>query len=145
MIEEQELQAIEARENAATKGPWESRFFQAGNSLVDAGPWVAHLSGKPRDIDTSGERAASASFMAHARIDIPKLSTEVRCLQKVLTEGHIEPCNEERDTEHTLATTLRHIAKAIETGTGLGWEDWLIGKADDIDAALPPQIERRRK
>ena len=92
--------------------------------------WVMRIPAQPDDPDLVIDAGLRGK---------EKLIAEVRCLQRVLIEGHIDPCNEERDTEHTLATTLRHIAEAIETGTGRGWEDWLVEKAKDIDAAFPPR------
>lgn len=56
MITETELDAIEARANAATPGPWD----EPGFSALDA---------------------CDARFVAHARTDVPRLIAEVRRLQ----------------------------------------------------------------
>lgn len=87
---EAELRAIEARANAATKGPWRAigpiehpdeeghvrnysvegpKFFE-----VDHGP-ISPAQCK-RDMD----------FIAHARKDVPDLLAEVRMLRKELAE-----------------------------------------------------------
>lgn len=79
---------------------------------------------------------AGAELVAENATLIDQLRERNTALVKSLQEGHIEPYNDERDTEHSLASTLQRIAVDIEKGAGLGWEDWLVEKAKAIEASL---------
>lgn len=63
------LDAIRAREAAATKGPWETFDFDGAQLLVvpegRRGHYIANT--------TSDRRVSDAAFIAHAREDIPLL------------------------------------------------------------------------
>jgi hypothetical protein len=66
-----DLDAIEARANAATEGPW--------NDLGENGiTQTAHVT---RDVWTIPVSVEDVTFIAHARTDIPALISEVRRLQ----------------------------------------------------------------
>lgn len=75
---ESELQAIEARAEAATEGPWHSE-----DGLVDMGM------DKPTiDLIREDNCRANADFIAAARTDIPALVAEVRRLREELKISH---------------------------------------------------------
>ncbi|MHB8406220.1 MAG: hypothetical protein ACYDCJ_12435 [Gammaproteobacteria bacterium] len=64
-----DLDAIEARANAATPGPWDTDEYDGGlRSTVTAGPITSD-----EDYD----------FIAHARTDVPALIAEVRRLRAI--------------------------------------------------------------
>ncbi len=69
-MSEDELKAIEAREKAATKGPWTSN----GTSVHGEPPMTAILTA----------HFGNAEFIAHARKDIPALLAEVRSLRAAM-------------------------------------------------------------
>lgn len=76
-ISEDDLDAILARCEAATDGPWKSyiegRDHQSGSSFI-------MTSGN--DIELTGATEADQDFMAHARQDVPQLVEEIRRLQR---------------------------------------------------------------
>lgn len=72
-----DLDAIEARANAATGGKWEAMPWQgdAGVCQLVNGRYIV-------DVVTRGyTRVADAEFIAHARTDVPDLIAEVRRLK----------------------------------------------------------------
>lgn len=83
-----DLEAIEARANAATEGPWEADNTEVMQHWSRPEPWqpiatneVACMAycygGSARGI----ENEADAEFIAHAREDVPALIAEVRRLR----------------------------------------------------------------
>jgi hypothetical protein len=74
----EELDAIEARANAATKGPW---LAFPGSGMVGAA-WRSHgwVADVPRFLSpgVNNHRVADAEFIAHARTDVPSLVAELR-------------------------------------------------------------------
>lgn len=87
------LDEIEARANAATRGPWEwyadALFSQTGHE-PDWDPKWDDPGEFARIIETDGgeypPRDNDRAFIAHAREDIPWLLAEVGRLQKELDE-----------------------------------------------------------
>jgi hypothetical protein len=86
-VTDDELNAIRARCNAASPGPWvsyiEGRDHTSGSSFI--------MTGKPGnrgpDIELSGATSADQDFIAHARQDVPKLLTEVERLRRLLDQA----------------------------------------------------------
>lgn len=79
MTDELNLDAIEARANAATPGPWEPYFTVHGHPhVVRAGQsiWGVIVSISPDDYGR-----ADCEFLAAARSDVPALVAEVRRLR----------------------------------------------------------------
>lgn len=89
-----DLEPIQAREAAATKGPW--RDMAAGNCTMENGltTAIAEVEGLPRPWNPvwvgwqsaknyfkTFLRATDAEFIAHARQDIPALLAEVIALR----------------------------------------------------------------
>lgn len=95
MITDEELNAMEARANVATAGPWEVEVgrVRAGDTprvfgvetAYDDPEGVPEFPTRIRIIETdSGHyppRRDDAEFIAHARTDVPKLTEEVRRLR----------------------------------------------------------------
>lgn len=91
-----DLEAIEARVNAATPGPWESVTVMpstdSGSGSWAESPWRL-VNGPPQVIQDEmlSRRAfrqkADADFIAHARTDIPSLLTENRALREALANA----------------------------------------------------------
>lgn len=77
----EELEAIEARAQAASPAPW--RSFLAGRDHTSGSSFIMTGEGAARgaDIELSGATAADFDFIAHARQDIPLLVAEVRALR----------------------------------------------------------------
>ncbi len=86
----EELVAIRARVDAATGGPW----WQSGPPWFDVGTYVLAFAADPHVGDVvgdcgpdladvreeqapDGERDANTEFVAHARVDVPRLLDEV--------------------------------------------------------------------
>jgi hypothetical protein len=90
---DEELAGVEARANAATTGPWEWKVRD------DSGPLAMH-SGDVIVFDDGtawGEygspmhnAAADATFIAHARTDVPALVAEVRRLRGLVRDAYWE-------------------------------------------------------
>lgn len=68
------LEAIRARAEAATPGPWSG--IGAANIIPESGPPIGRIT-----------RAANQSFVAHSRTDVPKLIAALDAAQDVLTEA----------------------------------------------------------
>jgi len=87
LLSEEELAAIQARADAATKGPWTAYHRCSGCTGEDdeccgIGP---EITGPPNRVNKGQfERGADASFIAHAREDVPALLAEVRYLRRRL-------------------------------------------------------------
>ena len=81
-----DLEQIELRCNAATKGPWESsvegRDHLAGSNFIRTGG----LDNDSPDIELIGATADDQDFIAHARQDVPRLLEEVRRLKRLLSQ-----------------------------------------------------------
>jgi hypothetical protein len=77
-----ELEAIRARCDAATPGPWKSfvegRDHTSGNSFIMTGK----TGSRSNDIELSGATVEDQDFVAQARQDIPRLIDEIERLRK---------------------------------------------------------------
>jgi hypothetical protein len=81
-----DLDAIEARANAATPGPWEAsrQIGKKGHCYVAQVFGPDALGGLSlAQMDVLPNATADAAFIAHARSDVPALVAEVRRLRKV--------------------------------------------------------------
>ncbi|MGN7133404.1 hypothetical protein ACTHQY_09035 [Rhodococcoides corynebacterioides] len=74
-----DLDAIEARADAATVGPW--TLIGGGEYVTGAGLLVAP--------DDGGVSSDDAEFIAHARTDVPVLVAEVRRLRPRVISGDV--------------------------------------------------------
>ncbi len=111
---EAELAAIEARANAAQRGPWRpdidgpGMVYAGALNLDDPMSFLIALCWQ----DTGG----NADFIAHARTDIPALIAEVRrlraALNVVLTDDRY--VNQEHDDP-----SIKWVCWHCERGTGL--------------------------
>lgn len=83
-LQAQDLSSIQGRCDAATPGPWhssvEGRDHVSGSSFIRTGE--GSLRGE--DIELSGASAADQDFIAHARVDVPRLLAEVRRLRRAI-------------------------------------------------------------
>lgn len=79
-----DLDAIEARANAATPGPWctDSWEIYQGTEYVAGAEWIGETC-RAGEMDDS---RADAEFVAAARTDVPALVAEVRRLRAELAE-----------------------------------------------------------
>jgi hypothetical protein len=81
-----DLNAIEARANAATSGPWEEVVDDHGRGRIDASVWSDSIGYYIAEKISSGQRhVADAEFIAHAREDVSALVSEARLLRRKLT------------------------------------------------------------
>ncbi|MEV6737917.1 hypothetical protein AB0N14_13680 [Streptomyces sp. NPDC051104] len=90
------LDAIEARANAATPGPWMAdghEIYGSGCGVLDIEQWKAETL---RIEDPEGAKA-DAEFMAHARTDVPALAAEIRRLRAELAELRAKTLTTEAD------------------------------------------------
>ena len=85
---DEELDAIEARANAATPGPWRSDVGSGANRLrlwVPGGMLIADsYPPKPHRARDEQQGKADYGFIAGARTDVPALVAEVRRLREAL-------------------------------------------------------------
>lgn len=79
MITETELQEMLGRCNNATPGPWKS--FIEGRDHWSGSDFI-QTSGT--DIELCGATHADQDFIAHARMDVPRLVEELKRLQGYL-------------------------------------------------------------
>ena len=87
VMSEARLAEIEARERAATPGPWRrwvGKLTQSVSVMQGTGrDEVVHWTGFDNS-HLSGNRRANGAFIAHARQDVPELTAEVRRLRNEL-------------------------------------------------------------
>ena len=76
MLTEANLQAIEEREKAATKGPWELEIKHNNHAV-----WLYHKKEASELICEGIVALGDAAFIAYARSDIPALIAEVKRLE----------------------------------------------------------------
>lgn len=75
-----ELDALRARANAATDGPWER--YGDGSHEVYCAANFEDTAYEPPDVTYGSDRPADAEFIAHARTDVPELIDEIERLQE---------------------------------------------------------------
>lgn len=82
---QEELEAIEARANAATPGPWERWPDDVdggdGWALVSDADGEPVVGAHPCPLEQCADAEADYAFIAHARSDVPALIAEVRRLR----------------------------------------------------------------
>lgn len=84
MISDDELDAIQARADSATPGPWRAR---ACGEIVAGRHVVATSDGGGGSVWVEWRSEEDKRFAAHARTDIPRLVAEVRRLKKKAGEA----------------------------------------------------------
>ena len=86
-LTENEIEAIKARCEAATRGPWrsfvEGRDHESGSNFIMTGSG----SSRGKDIEPNGATVADQDFIAHARQDVPRLVAEIVRLRGLLREA----------------------------------------------------------
>lgn len=125
-----DLDAIEARAEAATAGPWHGEHDEFGCVHVGDYGWVASgPQGQSPDYDggTGDQGKADAEFIAHAREDVPALVAEVRRLRRW------------KDEALPVMEGLQELGGAL--GLPLGTR---ITGRQAVDAALDLRSEARR-
>lgn len=93
MLTHEELQAIKARAEAATPGPWtnvdeDGEHWKSITAIEGGDP----LSVTMKIYDEGGHSLADAEFIAHARTDVPALVAEVERLRKALLKRGAAEC-----------------------------------------------------
>lgn len=83
MITNEELKAIKARAEAATSGPWQA-IVSEDHGRPTAFGWVAAAPGEVMGEASAPGLLIDASFIAHARTDVPTLVEEVERLHTKL-------------------------------------------------------------
>lgn len=84
---DEQFAAIEAREKAATKGPWyPARDYTANIPIVGAPGILELLTHSEPQIMSTAQCMADVTFAAHARQDIPDLLAEVKRLRGALSD-----------------------------------------------------------
>ena len=86
-MDEQRLTEIEAREKAATPGPWREDHSLVALELVHQQRFGK---GNMSKAEADAYRK-DAAFIAHARQDVPDLLAEVREADRALTEAGVTP------------------------------------------------------
>ena len=86
VLTDEELDAIEARCEAASAGPWvsmvEGRDHTSGSSFIRTGA----VDDRGENIELTGATVSDQDFIAHARQDVPRLLAEVRRLRRLSDE-----------------------------------------------------------
>lgn len=109
------LDAIEARANAATEGPWES--LDRGDRLVAWRQRDDELGIAAFDyvVPEPMDNADDAEFIAHARTDVPALVAEVRRLRDIEAEAYrraLDVIEAEREDETVALTDVGLVLAA---------------------------------
>lgn len=139
-MDKAELQAIRARADAATEGPWTG--IERGNSVVSRGVATVAYDGQPRKNVCSGisPKSSDAAFIAAARTDVPALCDEVERLQDA--QRWVDA---EYDTPDIGRLVLLYLpdkeTDKIRAGEYLGEGDYRIGqklyRGMEISAWMP--------
>ena len=128
---DKELEEIEARERAATKGPWVSdngacqqgRYGEPEGASIYSGE-ITIVKGGAQD-EQGGEVGVvtneDADFIAHARTDVPRLTAEVRRLRAELARS--VPCE----------VVARFGEISISAGIGLGCRKVDLSQTEDVE------------
>lgn len=101
-----DLDAIEARANAATAGPWctdDWEIFQGTEYEPGISLWIGETCRGTSDLE---QDRADATFVAHARTDVPALVAEVRRLRAELASDRAEPRDTSVFTAPAVVATL---------------------------------------
>ena len=119
-----DLEAIEARANAATPGPW----YNLDDWMIHTEPDFEH-NGIPNSKVIGTVKKADADFIAHSREDIPALLAEVeRQAAEIKTlsdfiEAYTDICDKHQETHHKLMDKIAAITaerdEAVEIGDAL--------------------------
>lgn len=108
---ELDLEAIEARANAATEGPWHGEHDEFGCVQQGNYGWVAPGAGPEYDVD-SDRGHADAEFIAHARTDVPDLLAELKRLRPVV-EAALAVVEQMRPIGVPLSLRMRHLHQVV--------------------------------
>ena len=109
------IDAIRARAEAATPGPWDSDGYSVGAN----DDWVAHIPGyDPGEGAGNPRREPDAEFIAHAREDVPALLAELAAWKATVDayesgEGH-RAIVDERDRLAAQVQAVRALADGYE-------------------------------
>lgn len=115
-----DLNEIEARANAATKGPWQwdpqRDPYPNGTGEADLPPYIpqgSHLGDTLIGMDDTYEGSdRDAAFIAHARTDVPRLVVEVQFFHDVLRHLGVDPDECDLDaTSEDVADRIRRKAR----------------------------------
>lgn len=130
----QRLAEVEAREQAATEGPWATDGAEIYQGEAGAGfPWV----GETLDPDNPEQSNANASFAAHARADVPWLVDLLK--QYVGFEPTV--LEELEHSQRCLNSVYDLIDEAKRTGQPIDLE--ALEQAADGDRPAPTDNRRR--
>jgi hypothetical protein len=98
-LTEQQLDDIDARQQAATEGPWCTdswEIYQGTEYLPGISQWIGETC---RGTSSPEQDRADAEFVAHARTDVPALLAEIRRLREAMdqirhlhTDSPMGPC-----------------------------------------------------
>jgi hypothetical protein len=87
VIDEQRLQEIDERAVKATPGPW-SKFTEDGSAFIChdelKNPYMGMVADAAQNTFASEQEKLNATFIAHAREDVPALVAEVRRLRAMV-------------------------------------------------------------
>lgn len=122
---EEEIQAIEARANAATEGPWEVRALAGYPNECWAGPAIDAPGYSDFYTGYEGEISRpNAEFIAHARTDVPALVAEIRRLRSVNSAGH--SCTMLAEQLATAQEEVRKLRRELAKSEEISW-DFSVG------------------
>ena len=132
-----DLDAIEARANAATEGPWAVWNPSHGPSHLTIGgqvAWRSTDSATSYDDDETIPHWADGNFMAHARTDVPALVAAVRDLR-----DEVATANRVLDGTGAALSECRDDYRALRAE-----RDRLQDALDRVKALCGEQAEARR-
>lgn len=113
-----DLEAIEARANAATEGPWEvERWEDFGGTPSFSIPDVERFRDLRNSVDFGVDKD-TATFVAHARTDIPALVAALRAAETKLAAIHnlaqLWTASDNVDDLHTRVTNRAYAGVLLD-------------------------------
>lgn len=111
------LDAVDARTNAATDGPWEARM---DTPSMGGSRWSLRRAGVPglrMAVTEYQHGSGNAEFIAHARTDLPAATTALRAVldlhQEDLFRGHLSNGCKVCDADYP-CQTVKAVTTALE-------------------------------
>jgi hypothetical protein len=138
LLSSADLEAIQARADAATQGPWHGAHDEFGCVHIGDYGWVCAGPNAPAyDVD-SEQGHADAEFIAHARQDIPALLTYIAELEAGRDVALVEQVNQ-------LSAQIERVQRVLWFGGVMcGPNAVVMVPVADVKAALDGEKEEKK-
>jgi hypothetical protein len=140
-MDQKYLAEIKAREQAATRGPWEVKTNRHPETTGEAWGWIKGPCENWCWTDMRSSSRHDAEFIAHARTDIPALLAEVerlrdcKCVDKCKLVCMLDECDKIVEERNTLKKALELMVVSLrENNFNCPDADYFIQQAQEQEA-----------